>query len=254
VLVFVVLTTWGAYAQPTSRPSAADNTLGFFYKDPRPERLDEIFAALRAQPRKWDAYPPLAGLLAGVFKLHPEQIERFAPNAADPKIASTLLAAMQLSGQRTKAELLRAKSGRGLDERLEVEFAGLPARLEDLRIRTPTHLDILWGASFANGDSRYVQPIIDFFAETANVSELVALDVAKIVIAMAGGPKDVLTELKTKYGEARGRQMVYAASALWATQSNARQHAFVKQTTTKYIQDHPGTPATKALSALTSMK
>jgi hypothetical protein len=32
------------------------------------------------------------------------------------------------------------------------------------------------------------------------------------------------------------------------------QHAYVKQTTTKYIQDHPGTPATKALSAVTGIK
>jgi hypothetical protein len=48
--------------------------------------------------------------------------------------------------------------------------------------------------------------------------------------------------------------MVYAASALWAIQSNARQHPFVKQTVTKYIGDHPGTPATKALSALTGIK
>lgn len=71
---------------------------------------------------------------------------------------------------------------------------------------------------------------------------------------MGGGPKDVLTDLKEKYGETRARQMIYAGVALWAIRSNATRHAFVKQTTTKYIQEHPATPATKALSALTGIK
>ena len=97
-------------------------------------------------------------------------------------------------------------------------------------------------------------PIIDFFAETANASEPVAIEIAKIVIEITGGPKDTIKGLKEKYGEARVRQMVYAATALWAIASNTRQHEYVRQTTARYIGDHPGTPATKALSALTRIK
>jgi hypothetical protein len=242
-----------AHAQQASGPPA--DSLAFFYKDPQPERLVEIFADVQNKALPWGAYPPLTGLLAAVFKLHPEQIDQLAPGVKDVKAAYALIAASRLSGQSAKSEALRAEFANiGSDERLNFEFANLPNRIEDLRIATPTHLDILWGASFAAGDGRYVVPIIEFFANTANASEPVAIDIAKIAIEIMGGPKDTVKGLKEKYGEARARQMVYAATALWAIQSNARQHEYVRQTTAKYIEDHPGTPATKALSALTRIK
>jgi hypothetical protein len=255
VLVFFFLATCIAEAEPPSQSPDLNNVLGFFYKDPRPERLTGFFASMQSQFPNWDAYPPAAGLFAGVFSLHPDWIERLTSNAPDPKAASTLIAALRLSGQPAKAELLRTKfTASGLDAKLETEFAGLPGRIEDLRITTPTHLDIFWGASFATGDGRYVRPIIDFMAETADISELIAIDVAKIAIGMGGGPKDVLAGLKEKYGEAQARKLIYAGVALWATRSNATQHEYVKQAIAGYIAGHPGTPATKALSALTGVK
>jgi hypothetical protein len=254
VLFFAAMATGTAGAQQASTPPAADS-LAFFYKDPQPARLVEIFSDVQNRALPWGAYPPLTGLLAAVFKLHPEQIDQLVPRVKDVKAAYALIAASRLSGQAAKSEALRAKFANiGFDERLNVEFANLPGRIEDLRISTPTHLDILWGASFAAGDGRYVVPIIDFFANTANASEPVAIDIAKTVIEMMGGPKDTIKGLKEKYGEARARQMVYAATALWAIQSNVRQHEYVRQTTAGYIGGHPGTPATKALSALTRIK
>jgi hypothetical protein len=242
-------------AQQPSRLSDRGDEITFFYKDPKAERLVGVFTSLRDQSLPWNAYPPVAGLFARIFILHPDWLERLVPGAPDAKAASTLVAAAQLSGQPAKAKLLRARfASSGLDDRLEAEFAGLPTRLEDLRIKTPTHLDIFWGASFADGDGRHVRPIIDFFADTSNTSELVAIDIAKLVISMTGGLKDILAGLKDKYGEEHARQMIYAATALWAIQSNSRQHEYVEQTTAKYIGDHPGTPATKALSALTGIK
>jgi hypothetical protein len=229
--------------------------LAFFYKDPQPWRLVQIFADVQNRALPWGAYPPVTGLLAAFFKLHPEQVDQFISAVKDVKAAYALIAASRLSGQPAKAEALRAKFANiGSDERLNAEFAGLPTRLEDLQIATPTHLDILWGASFAAGDGHYVTPIINYFANTANKSELVALDLAKIVLEMIGGPKDTMKGLKEKYGEAGGLQMIFAATALWAIASNTRQHEFVRQITTRYIADHPGTPATKALSALTRIK
>jgi hypothetical protein len=254
-LLFILSVTTATNAQQPAQPTKLDLLLTFFYKDPQPERLVGIFTTLQSQSSEWGAYPPVAGLFASLFKLHPDWIDRLSPSAPDPKAASTLVAALRLSGQSAKADRLRAKfANGGLDQRLEAEFARLPSRFEDLQISTPTHLDLLWGASFAGGDGRYVRPIIDFFANTANDSELVALDVARIAVGIGGGPNDVLNGLKDKVGEARARQMIYAGVALWAISANARQHAFVKQTTTKYIQEHPGTPATKALSALTGVK
>jgi hypothetical protein len=253
VVFYVVLMTCGANAQQASGPPA--DSLAFFYKDPQPERLVEIFTDVQNRALPWSAYPPVTGLSAAAFKLHPEQIDQLVPVVKDVKAAYALIAASRLSGQPAKAEALRAKfANLGFDERLNAEFAGLPSRIEDLRITTPTHLDIFWGASFAGGDGHYVVPIIDFFANTANVSELVAIDIVKIAISIGGGPKDILAGLKEKYGETHARQMIFAASALWAIRSNTLQHPFVRQTTTKYIGDHPGTPATKALSVVTGIK
>jgi hypothetical protein len=119
-----------------------------------------------------------------------------------------------------------------------------------LQIASGTHLDLLWGASFASGDGRHVRRIIDFYASTADQSELIAQDTARVVIAMAGGPQEPLQGLRAKYGEDFARQIIYAAVALWAVQSNARQHAFVDQTLTQYIKERRGTPAATALSVL----
>jgi hypothetical protein len=242
-----------AHAQQASGPPA--DSLAFFYKNPQPQRLVDIFTDVQNRALPWGAYPPLTGLLAGDFKLHPEHIDLLVPNVKDVKAAYAVIAAARLSGQTAKAEALRAKFANiGSDPTLNAQFAGLPTRIEDLKIATLTHLDILWGASFAAGDGRYVTPIIDFFANTANQSELVAIDIAKTVIEMVGGPKDTIKGLKDKYGEAGAMQIIYAATALWAIQSNAQQHEYVRQITAKYIEDHPGTPATKALSALTRIK
>jgi hypothetical protein len=255
VLLFVVFAAGIPGAQQLTGTSDRDNPIAFFYKDPRPERLAGIFSSQQAQSLTWIAYPPVAGLLARSFDLHPDWIERLTLNAPDGKAASTLVAAVRLSGHASEAQRLRAQfRNTGFDKRLEEEFAGLPARLEDLRINTPSDLDILWGASFADGDVRYVRPIIDFFADIANDSEPTALDIARITVAMGGGPKDIYTGLKDRYGEARTRRLIYAATALWAIGSNSRQHEYVKQTAANYIREHPGTPATKALSAITGIK
>ena len=58
-----------ARARQLSWPSDLDNVLAFFYRDPRPERLVGIFASLQGLPLMWNAYPPVAGLFAGVFSL-----------------------------------------------------------------------------------------------------------------------------------------------------------------------------------------
>ena len=253
-LLWLAATAGLAHAQQPARPPATDE-LFFYYKDPRPERLSELLISVQNQQSPWNAYPPLAGMMAVILQRHPDQITPLVPLVTDPKAASALIAAARLAGQPAKIEMLRAKfAGIGLDAKLNSELAGLPDRIENLRIASPTHLDILWGASFAEGDGRFVVPIIDYFANAANASEPVAIDIAKITIEMMGGPKETIKGLKDKYGEARAVQVVYAATALWAIQSNAHQHAFVKQTVAKYIGDHPDTPATKALSAVMGIK
>jgi len=167
--------------------------------------------------------------------------------------AEAFAAGLQLSGvpaNRPAADRIRASLQGRRDAKLVAEFANLPDRLEALKITTPTHLDILWGAAFASGDGKYAAMIIDYFAQAANRSEPIALDIARTAIAIMGGPKDIIGELRGRYGDDGARQIIYAATALWAIASNAKQYPFVDRVVVKYIADHPGTPAQKALVAL----
>jgi hypothetical protein len=246
----VLMALGPAAAQPGTAPPK-DDLLTYFYKDQRPERLVGFLEAYEASHGNWNAYPPVAGFFAVVFQRHPDWIERLVPARFGPKVGTTLFAALRLSGQGAKAQGLRPRfEAAGLDPKLQAEFSGLPARLDDLQVATPTHMDILWGASFASGDPRHARKLMDFLARTANRSEAVALDIARTVLAMTGGPKEVFGELRGKYGDAGAREIAYAATALWAVTSNARQHDFVDKAVAAYIRENPGTPATKALDAM----
>jgi hypothetical protein len=251
--ILAILVSNVATAQTQRSPSSVEAVLTFFYKDPRPERLLGYFDEFRKLPasRNWQAYPPSVGFFAVVFRAHENWVDRLIPARPDAKIVETLAAALQIAGYPQKSAGLRLKfKDAGSDEILHAELAGLPARLEELQIVGPTHLDLLWGASFASGDARHVRRIIDFYASTADQSEQIAQDTARVVIAMAGGPQEPLQGLRAKYGENFARQIIYAAVALWAVQSNARQHAYVDQAMTQFIKERQGTPAATGLAVL----
>ena len=249
--ICIVAFMLGAAGPSSAQPAAEADPLIYFYKDPRPDRLIGLVESTGRRPefRNWQAYPPLAGFLAVIFAADPASIDRLIPQELDPMLVEALAAALRLSGNGPRADTLPAPDG-ARDDTLRTEFANLPARLEDLKIATPTHLDILWGASFASGDGRYARMIIDFFAETANRSEEIAIDVAKVTIAMAGGPDEALTTLRGKHGDALTTKIIYAAAALWALQSNAEQHDFIDKTARDYLAEGPDTPARRAISAL----
>lgn len=86
----------------------------------------------------------------------------------------------------------------------------------DIQIARPTHLDIFWGAFSSSGDERYVRRIIDFLAQTADRCEPIAMDIARTTVAMSGGPKEIYGQLKEKYDQALGMEIVFAAAAGWA--------------------------------------
>jgi hypothetical protein len=255
-VLFILAGTIGPSAAQL-RPQSPElkNSIAFFYRDARLENLTTVFAKLQSEGRDWTAYPPFTGLLARSFALHPEWIDRLMPPTGDGKAASAFLAALRLSGHAAEAAKYRGRFGSdGLDSKLEDQFGRAPARLEDINVRTPTDLDLLWGASFVEGDGRYVRMILDFFASITNQSELIALDTARLTVAMVGGPKDIYDTLEQRYDAAQRGRMVVAAAALWAIGSNVRQHDYVRQATAAYIQEHPGTSAVKALTAITRIK
>lgn len=240
-----------AMAQPAS-PSAskADDVITYYFGDPRPERLVGVLDAFGKRHQDWVAYPPVAGFFAVVFATQPGWIEKLVPAQLDARLATTITAALQLAGQPVSKGLQARLAQSGTDPTLVGQFAGLPGRLTDLRIAIPTHLDILWGASFASGDGRYALMVADFFARTANRSEAMALDITRIVAGMVRRDYSDLAKLKDKYEPALLRDMVYAATAAWALTSNARQHAFIDSVVSRYISEHSGTLAAKVLSVM----
>jgi hypothetical protein len=245
-----------AIAQP-AQGTSVDALMMSYYKDPRPERLTGFFAEFQKLPnaKNWNVYPPLAGFFAIIFRADPGQSKKLFVAPMSNSSAEAFAAALQLSANpsnKAMADRIRASlSQNGMhDQKLAAELANLPDRLEDLKIASATHLDILWGAAFASGDAKFVNMIMDFYAQTANRSPSTALDIATIVVALGGGPKDIFGEVRGRYGDEGARQIIYAATALWAIAANAKQHLFVARAVAKYVEDHPGTPAQKTLAAL----
>jgi hypothetical protein len=221
----------------------------YFYRNPRPERLVGLVERWQSDSGgRWDSYPPLVGFLAVVFKNHPEWIERLIPANLTPDSATAVAGALRLAGDPAIAAEVRSRIAQaGSDPILKKQLAGLPAQLTDLKITLPTHLDILWGASSASGDDRYVLKIIDFFATIANQSEQVAVDITKIATNYPNAPTETKVALRRKYGDRGFYQLALAATSLWAITSNARQHTFIKKSLVIYTSDHMGTPAANAI-------
>jgi hypothetical protein len=224
----------------------------YFYADPQVERLVGFVERYdsAATEANLGAYPALAGFLAAVFRAYPDKIERLVPAQLTPRSASAIAAALRLSGNEAAVEKFKARlTQAGFDSRLQAEFAGLPAKIEDLRIQSGGHLDLLWGATFATGSDRYANMILDFFAKTANRSEPIAIDLAKTILSHFGGPKDILPQLRGKYGDPLTIEIIVASSAGWALISNSRQHPVVQSAVTAYMQSNPSSLATKVLSS-----
>lgn len=230
---------------------ADEELLQSFYRNPRPERLNGFLERYAAAAPDWSSFPPAVGFYAVVFRKFPDWIEQLIPPRLDARSADAIDAALKLAGNENARQKLKPRLDEaGHDPTLQAELANLPSQLADIRIVRATHLDILWGAFFASGDERYVRMIIDVLAQTANRSELIALDIAKITIAMSGGPREIFGQVKPKYGDALGYEMVVAATAGWALGANARRHEKVAGAMDTYMSAHAGTPASKLLSVL----
>jgi hypothetical protein len=241
-----------AAQQPGAQAAPGDTLLSTFYQDPRPERLIGFLDRLRTSPsmQNRDAYPLVAGFYAAVFRSHPDDVEKLMPQSLDAKTAETIAAALRLSGNGAlyqKFEPRLAATGRDLD--VAGLFANLPSRIEQLEITAPSSLNILWGAAFASGDVKLVRMILDYFARTANLDDQIGRDIVQTVVALTGGPRDIYLQMRQRYGVLGARQVVFAAEALWSLQVNAKQHAFVNGVVAKYVDEHPGTSAQKALLA-----
>ena len=88
---------------PTGPAQGDEDLLKSFYKDPNPERLAGFLERHQAAHTNWQAYPPVAGFFAIVFRKYPDRIAGLVPARMTGKAAATVDAAMRLSGKPANA-------------------------------------------------------------------------------------------------------------------------------------------------------
>jgi tetratricopeptide (TPR) repeat protein len=232
-----------ARAAETTAVSEADMT--YFYKNPSPEGVARLIGYFDGLGDKPGAQPPMIGFLAAAFQRYPSDIDAMIPAGLSSRTLGVVAVSLQLAGQSEKAQSLvdrLRKSGAAAPN-----LARIPSSLDAVAATGPSEFDMFWGASFATGNPRYCMKIIEHFATVANV-EGNAEDMVTIVRGY--GTRADMNWLAGKHGADKARNLIEQSTALWALNSNVRQHEFIRVAVAEYISQHPEEPASKALVAL----
>ncbi|MGB6309029.1 MAG: hypothetical protein WBF89_14685 [Steroidobacteraceae bacterium] len=225
----------------------SDADFVYFYKNPSRDKLAQLMAYFNsvAQSGKRFVQPPMIGFLAAAFQKYPNDIDSLTSGDLSLPMLEIVGYSLHLAGQDAKA--------RSIADRLKArgapapDFTQVPSSLDAMDAVGPTDFDMLWGASFATGDPRYCLKILARFAAVANVpgnaDDLLA-------IAKTAGTGADLHWVVDKHGADKAHELSTVATALWAINSNAQQHEFVRKAVGDYIQAHPAEPASKTLITL----
>jgi hypothetical protein len=220
-----------------------------FYRNPRLDDVPKLLAAwgASASARRADGMPPMIGFVAGLAEKYPAQIDKMFPSSLAQNVQAVVVTGVQIGGRSDRAEALARSYG--WSQQNVAAAAARGRTLRDIEIKSANALDILWGASFATGDPRHVRRIADFYASVANRSDVAIDDLVTIVRTVHTKQGD-LRWVRQKYGDSALMQIVLAATALWALESNARQHPFVRQTVDRFLIANSEKPAAKGLKLL----
>ena len=137
-----------------------------------------------------------------------------------PRLQGTIAVGLKLAGQ---VERARATAGRV--DGFAVDVDAIPD-LDAFEPRSAADFDIAWGAALASGDFRYAAKVLARYAEVANADDnaLVVMNLLEARVKNAD-----LQPFVEKYGEAKTRDLLVVASALWSLATNAQQHEFVRK-------------------------
>ena len=236
-----------ARAEEATPVSEADVT--YFYQHPSPAgvaRLMPYFNGLSHSDKPF-ADPPTIGFLAAALQRYPDDIDEMIPAGLSPRMLGIVAVSLRLAGQGAKAQSivdhLKASGASAPD------LERIPSSLEAVPAAGPSEFDMLWGASFATGDPRYCSKILARYAAVANVDGN-AEDILAIVKTIGARPPADLHWVAAKHGAEKARELATISSALWALDSNAHQHEFVRVAVDDYVRAHPTEPASKALVTL----
>lgn len=214
--------------------------IGNFYRHGDITQVPVILASwvnTRAPP------PPILGFIAGVAAKYPDMIDQmFSPSMGENERR------MAVYGVRMGRSVERARE---LARRLgvpESQFSQLDigSTLLERDMMSPSAQGMLWGASFATGDPRYAQRILDQYVAIANRPDINLDDVVHSIRIMPGYSADIIAKLKQSQGDKVALDVWLAANALWTLERNSSLHDFVKVLVDAYLSAHPDTPASAA--------
>ena len=122
--------------------------------------------------------------------------------------------------------------------------------LRQAKANHPSSFDVLWAASFATGDPAYVRPIYDYYESVATLPGVDVRDLVSIFMLRHRPNKEAMEALKNKYPQDTFIRVVFASSALWSLDSNARRRKFVAAALSGYQKEKPGSPASAGLAEM----
>lgn len=169
---------------PARGEISAAAALETYYLDPQPDRVPRLIRQL-----SHEAYldrPGHTALAVGFFGAllvqHPDRVEGWLLelNGLPPKTNRFIAAALWQAGHPYGFDLLRHL---GENSPLRAELARLAdtpsQRIEDTPVQSSSSMNLQWGAFFATGDERYIQPIV----AALNSSERPLATAARLAIA-----------------------------------------------------------------------
>jgi tetratricopeptide (TPR) repeat protein len=233
-----------AFGENVTAASEADMT--FFYKDPSPDRVARllVYFDTLTRPDKPNV-PPIVGFMAVAFQRYPSDIDKMIPEGLSATMQGNIATSLKLAGQDSKAQSLADHLKTSGAPAPDLRY--VPSSLDAVAASGPSEFDLFWGASFASGDPRYASKILEHFAAVANADGN-AEDMVTVARTFGNGAD--MSWLVKKRGAQKAGELIAQSTALWALNSNAQQHEFVRNAVEKYIAAHPEESASKALIAL----
>ena len=131
-----------------------------------------------------------------------------------------------------------------------------PTQLLQINITTPHQLDQLWLAYFTHEDTRYIDKIIQTYANIVIDPKIDFMDI--VLLAQSDNSPEYKEKFSAqfkaipqKYPTMESRmKLILASAAFWSLTSNAHQHPLVDQHIQKYIRETPHTLITVPLKVI----
>lgn len=228
LLALVAASAAGAQTVGGNLDSQAHRQFRAFYQSPDLARAPSIVAGLeRETGSDWTGHPPIVGFLTGLLTKTSDG-EALLPANPSRVLQADLAIAYSLAGHPQKAAALVARAG------LDPSTARTPPLLSR-GIRSATDLDFFWGAAFATGNPRYIQPILKRFVEIT-ASEQAGRD----VLTFASGPgSDDFHRLKERYTHETIADIALGGAILVALARNVAEHEFIRRTAAEAFAGKP---------------